>query len=337
MKVGIYFDLRLPATRAEAPSRVYAHALEMAQAAEELGLDSVWYTEHHGFDDGYLPRPFTMAAAAAARTNRIRIGTAVVIAPLHSSAELAEETAVVDLVSDGRFDLGLGAGYRPTEFELFGAERSRRRQRMAEQVTEIRDLWSAGQVTPSPVQNPLPIWLGVGGPVGANRAGRLGANLLWIDPDLVPPYREGRVAAGLDPNTGRMSGPLFALPSEDPEREWATMRQHIEYQQNSYRRHMAQGSNRPMPRPYDADIGLTRPLNQPGAFWFATPEDIAERFAVTLGGTEVDTVFFWASVGGMPLNQVERNVELVARRLAPLMRNVIAELEPTPDDIPPNV
>ena len=91
MKVGLYFDLRVPPASGLDPARVYAHALEVCQEAEHLGLDSVWVSEHHGFDDGYLPQALTFAAAVAARTRTIRIGTALVVAPLHATVELAEQ------------------------------------------------------------------------------------------------------------------------------------------------------------------------------------------------------------------------------------------------------
>ena len=92
----------------------------MCEEAERLGAHSVWLTEHHLFDDDYIAQPLVFAAAIAARTRRVRIGTAIVIAPLHSPVEIAEQSALVDVVSGGRLDLGLGAGYRVPEYELYG-------------------------------------------------------------------------------------------------------------------------------------------------------------------------------------------------------------------------
>ncbi|WP_216898230.1 LLM class flavin-dependent oxidoreductase [Nocardia alni] len=319
MKVGLYFDLRVPPGSGLDPARVYAHTLEMCEEAERAGLDSVWVSEHHAFDDGYLPQPLTFAAAIAARTRRVRIGTALIVAPLHSTVEIAEQAAVADLVSDGRLELGLGAGYRQAEFDLFGADHAGRFGTLARQVPDLRELWS-GRVTPRPVQSPIPIWLGSGSPNGARRTGRLGADLLFLNPDLLPAYRQGRAEAGLDPSGGRMGGPFFALPSEDPERDWADTAPYITYQQNSYRRHTDVGRSAGGQRPFDPDAGRQRPLSRPGAFWFDTPENLATRLRAWLADTPVDTVFLWASVGGMPEPMVERNVELIARRLAPLLR-----------------
>src|SRR5215210_489899 len=110
MRVGIYFDLRNPPAWAVDWSHLYGFTLEMCEEAERLGTHSIWLSEHHLFDDGYLPQPLTFAAAVAARTKRPRLGTAIVIAPLHHPAELAEQAAIIDLLSNGRLDLGLGAG-----------------------------------------------------------------------------------------------------------------------------------------------------------------------------------------------------------------------------------
>src|SRR3954452_8489231 len=120
MKIGAYFDMRNPARWRRDPAELYGAFHELCEEVERVGLDSVWVTEHHGFDDDYLPSPLTMPAAAAASTTRVRLGTGIVVAPPHPAAGLAEPAGVGDLLSGGRLDLGLGAGYRPTEFALYG-------------------------------------------------------------------------------------------------------------------------------------------------------------------------------------------------------------------------
>ena len=99
MNVGLYFDLRNPPAWATDFGRLYGFTLEMCEEAERLGCHSIWLSEHHRFDDGYLSQPLTMAAAVAARTRVPRIGTAIVVAPLHHPVELAEQAAVVDIIS----------------------------------------------------------------------------------------------------------------------------------------------------------------------------------------------------------------------------------------------
>src|SRR4051812_4472298 len=172
----------------------------MCEEAERLGAHSVWFTEHHLFDVDYLTQPLTFAAAVAARTRRVRIGTALVVAPLHNPVELAEQGALVDLLSAGRLDLGVGAGYRPPEYELYGVSQEGRYGRTDECVRQLRRLWADGGVTPRPVQDRVPLWLGYQGPMGARRAGLLGEGLLTLDPALLAPYRAGLAEAGHDPS-----------------------------------------------------------------------------------------------------------------------------------------
>jgi len=152
VQVGAYFDLRNPMRWRREPVELYRGFLELCEEVEHVGLDSVWVTEHHGFDDDYLPSPLTLLAAVAARTTRVRLGTGIVVAPLHAAAEIAEQAAVVDLLSGGRLDLGIGAGYRPPEFELYGADMSKRYRDNDLRAGQIRELWASRKVTPAPAQ-----------------------------------------------------------------------------------------------------------------------------------------------------------------------------------------
>ena len=292
----------------------------MCEEADRLGCHSIWLSEHHLFDDGYLPQPLTMAAAVAARTKRARIGTAIVVAPIHHAVEIAEQAAVVDLISGGRLDLGLGTGYRLPEFELFGAELRGRYGITDARARELRHLW-ADVVTPRPVQNRVPIWMGYQGPQGAGRAGRLGENLLSIDPSLWPPYRDALLSAGHDPAEARMSGGVNSWASEDPEADWPMVSRHVAAQFDSYFRHMVEGTDQPVPRPTDPERLLTRkPFSGPLSwFLYGTPEQVATRLREVVVGAPVETVFFWASIAGMPEEVVAHQVQTICTRLAPLL------------------
>jgi alkanesulfonate monooxygenase SsuD/methylene tetrahydromethanopterin reductase-like flavin-dependent oxidoreductase (luciferase family) len=328
MRVGLYFDLRNPRRWRQDPARLHAFTLELCEEADQLGIDSLWFTEHHKFDDGYLSQPLTFAAAVAARTARARIGTAVLVAPLHHPVRLAEEAALVDLISNGRLDIGLGAGYRKPEYDLYGASMERRYAQTDAQVRAIRALWSDGGVTPQPVQRPVPVWLGYLGPQGAGRAGRLGAALLTANAEMWPHYREALVAAGHDPSEGRMAGGIQGWVSDDPERDWAFVSEHLEYQVNSYRKHMVEGTGEPAPRPVNAEkLRGREPRMSIDYFFHETPERMAERVRAYTAGAPVETVFFWASIGGMSEERARDHVQLVCNKLAPLL----AEDRPEPE------
>lgn len=320
MNVGIYFDLRNPGQWAADPTRLYGFTLEMCEEAESLGCQSIWLTEHHLFSDGYLTQPLAMAAAVAARTRRCRIGTAVVIAPLHHPVELAEQATLVDILSGGRLDLGLGAGYRIPEFDLYGADVSRRYQLNDARARELRRLWD-GVLTPAPVQERIPLWLGYQGPKGARRAGRMGELLLSADASLWEAYRAGLKEGGHDPASGRMAGGINGWVSEDPERDWPVVSKHVAHQFDSYRQHMVEGTGQPPPRAVDPDRLLDRrPFGRPlSYFMLGTPDDLADRICGLSRGAPIETVFFFASIGGMPEEYVARHVRTICTKLAPLL------------------
>src|SRR5438067_245360 len=116
---SIRFDFRNPSFAGTTMASRYQAALEMTEWAERLGFLSVGLSEHHGSEDGYLPSPLPLAAAMAARTSRIAIGVNAMVASFHDPLRLAEDVAVVDLISNGRFMLTVTNGYVGYEFEMF--------------------------------------------------------------------------------------------------------------------------------------------------------------------------------------------------------------------------
>jgi alkanesulfonate monooxygenase SsuD/methylene tetrahydromethanopterin reductase-like flavin-dependent oxidoreductase (luciferase family) len=318
--VGVYFDLRNPPQWRQSPSRLYGFTIEACQEAERLGASSAWFSEHHLFDDDYLASPLTFAAAVAARTERIRLGTAIVIAPLHHPAELAEQSAVVDLVSDGRLDLGLGTGYRVPEFELYGASLKARYAQTDETARQLRTLWE--RVRPQPVQDRVPIWMGYQGPQGARRAGLLGERLLSADAALWEPYSAGLAEGGHPAATAAMAGGIQAWVTDDPDGDWPMVSEHLAHQMNSYRSHMFEGTDTPTPKPVDVEKLVNSPRSGPlGSFTYGTPEKVADGIRAYAAGAPVQTVFLWASIGGMAEDAVMRNISTICTRLAPLLRD----------------
>ena len=136
-KFGLIYDFRNPPQWRKPWAEFYNELLDEVQLAEELGYDHVWVTEHHFIDDGYTPSVLPIAAAIARLTSRVRIGTWVLLLPLHNAIRVAEDAATVDVLSNGRFDLGVGLGYRIEEFEGFGVDRRQRASLMDESLEII--------------------------------------------------------------------------------------------------------------------------------------------------------------------------------------------------------
>ncbi len=164
---------------------LYAEALELAALAEEVGLDSVWVSEHHFVDDGHLPSSLVLLAAIAARTQRVTLGTGLLLAPLHEPLRVIEDAAVVDQISQGRLVLGLGLGWREEEFEALGVALGERVRRTVGLIELARTAWSGGSVevrdgvaepvvTPAPAQRGGPaLWIGALAEPGIRRAARI--------------------------------------------------------------------------------------------------------------------------------------------------------------------
>lgn len=147
MRFGIgYYSLQSPPHNPIPHKQLYAEMLEQVSAAEELGFESAWLTEHHFIADGYCPSLLVTAAAIAARTKRIRIGTGVLLLPLHNPIKLAEDASVVDIVSEARLILGLGLGYRQEEFDGFGVSLRDRKGRMEEGIEILKKTGKAKRV-----------------------------------------------------------------------------------------------------------------------------------------------------------------------------------------------
>src|ERR1700745_3233537 len=120
IRFGLWYAFSNPPQWREAPERLYAEILDQIAWSENAGFDDVWLSEHHFIDDGYLPSILPVAAAIAARTKRIRIASGVLLMPFHNPVRLAEDIAVVDVISGGRFEFGVGLGFKLEEFESFG-------------------------------------------------------------------------------------------------------------------------------------------------------------------------------------------------------------------------
>jgi alkanesulfonate monooxygenase SsuD/methylene tetrahydromethanopterin reductase-like flavin-dependent oxidoreductase (luciferase family) len=319
MRLGLYFDLRNPPGWRRPWADHYARTLEWIEEAEAKGIDSIWVTEHHFFDDGYLPQPLTMAAAIAARTRRVRIGTAVLLAPLRPAVQIAEEAAIVDLISNGRLDLGLGAGYVRPEFEAYGADLATRFETCDARIAEVRRLLEEGGVTPPPIQRPFPLWAGYMGPIGARRAGRLGVGLLSLARDLYEPYLKGLSEAGHPASRARMAGVQYFLLSDDPERAFERVLPHLAQQLNSYRRGGTAGTGKTARELTIEDV-RKRPGSGPlSALQVTSAADAARKLRENAAGLPAVECYLWASIGGMPDDMVARHIDLCARELQPLL------------------
>ncbi len=147
MRYGVIFSCQDPEGSPIGHPAVYESALACAAAAEEQGYDWINVTEHHVAADGYLPALFVLLAAMAAQTERIRLSTGMLILPLHSPLRIAEEAAVLDIISGGRLTLGVAAGYREVEFQAMQVDYRTRGRRFVESLELMRLAWTGEPFT----------------------------------------------------------------------------------------------------------------------------------------------------------------------------------------------
>jgi len=221
MDFGLFFLMQRDEAWTE--QSVYDSALEQMLAAEPLGYHSIWFAEHHFNDYGLCPAPPVLAGFVAARTTSIRLGMGVTLLPLHHPVDVAEQLAVLDVVSGGRLDVGIGRGGTLQDYQTFGSERAESRLRVEEGIALMQQCWRAEpfdfkgrfhsaarlHVRPRPIQRPHPpVFVATNSEDSVVSAAKLGLPTLTafyvpID-DLCrrqAVYREVALAAGHAPAT----------------------------------------------------------------------------------------------------------------------------------------
>ena len=227
--------------------QVYSETFEQIEHAEQLGLDLCWFTEHHFIDDGYLPNFVPVAAAAASRTSNMRFSTDICLLPFRHPIRLAEDLAILDNISDGRMELGVGMGYATHEFQGFNIPISRRVSLTEEALKVLKLAWGGEafnfegkryrfsnlRVTPDPVQEGgPPLWLAATSPAGAKRAATFGTHLLPQGPKslTIDPWKEN-VGDTSNRRVGLIRG---VFVTDDPELEWEPIAAAERYRRDVY-------------------------------------------------------------------------------------------------------
>lgn len=254
MKVSLTLEMRRSPHREQDWAELWEDCLWLFEEAEGLGFDSLLVQEHFFTDDGYAPSMPIFLSALAARTTTARIGSYIYIAPLHHPLALAQETAVIDHLSGGRLDVGLGIGHRVAEYAAFGFNPRTRPSRMEETLELLKLAWSGERiefegkyynidglkVQPAPLQDPYPpLWVAATTIAAAERAGRHGANLAGatVDPAVHEAYQAALEAAGHGRGSTRVSNPWsITVTDENPDLVWERNKHHYHYRWDYYRK-----------------------------------------------------------------------------------------------------
>lgn len=334
MRVGVTFGLRNPSQWREPWPTFYSNALGLIEQIDELGFDSVWLSEHHFADDGYCPSPLAVAAAIAARTSRVRIGTNIIVLPLHHPLRIAEDAAIVDVISNGRFELGVGAGYRQEEFDTFGVKLSDRVSRMTESIDLIRRAWSEPvvdhkgrhftadglSVRPQPVQQPgPPIWMGARAEVAVRRAGRIADGfIISRGRDQVRWFREAAEEAGRDPKKLPLATIRVAHVADTPAEALRVIGDGLLYHENGYSDWFKASAH----LEHESDlVGFGTVEDLPlDRYLIGTPDEIVAKMKQLHEGYDFDEMILWGRLPGVPWEEAERSLRLLAEEVLPRVR-----------------
>jgi alkanesulfonate monooxygenase SsuD/methylene tetrahydromethanopterin reductase-like flavin-dependent oxidoreductase (luciferase family) len=348
MEFGLFFLMQRDEQWSE--QAVYDSGLEQMLAAEALGYSSVWIAEHHFNDYGLCPAPPVLAAFLAARTRALRLGMGVSLLPLHHPVDLAEQLAVLDVVSGGRLDVGIGRGGTLQDYQTFRSDRGDSRARVEEGIALIQKSWSgepfdfAGRfhsaerlhVRPRPVQRPHPpLFIAANSEDSVVSAARLG--LPTLSSFFVPIeelqhrhqlYRELSLAAG------RSEAEVEALEARAwgmrvvhvaPDRE-AALRA-IEAPFMSYQRRMSvlrsDSTGGSVPGSFDRSLLRLRAFSDylaDGWALIGSPGEVREGLQKYVDATGYRRVLLVMALPGLDTTLALRSMRLFAEEIAPAMR-----------------
>ncbi|MGH8013497.1 MAG: LLM class flavin-dependent oxidoreductase [Candidatus Binataceae bacterium] len=339
MRFGVMFDFRNPAQWRRSEPALYKSHLDEIARLEELDYDDVWLTEHHFVEDGYNPSVLPLAAAIAVRTSRIRIATFVLLLPFHNAVRVAEDAISVDILSGGRFDLGVGQGYRAEEFTALNIPRAERSARLAEGIELIDRLFKEQDVTfegkynrvsgmtlhPRPVQaGGPPIWIGCRTAKATERAARLGFHLLaTLGPDPAGPYQAALLRFGREPKHFNIAQLRTVHVARNADQAWEEAAPHLHYMMTHYDHWLAEAND----AAGDQEVWRISSHTQLRASSLAqglmigTPDEVSRKLEEFRAGCACTHFVMAAQFPGMDPALVTRSLELFAKEVMPNFRN----------------
>jgi alkanesulfonate monooxygenase SsuD/methylene tetrahydromethanopterin reductase-like flavin-dependent oxidoreductase (luciferase family) len=336
LSVGLLFPFRNPPKWRMSFNDFYAEQLAQTRYAEELGYDEIWLTEHHFAEDGYSPAILPIASAIGAITTRIRIGTYLVLLPLHNAVRVAEDAATVDIISNGRFDLGVGQGYAPGEFAAYGIDRKARARRLEEGIEVMRGAWTqedfsyAGKhynvhnirLMPRPIQSPHPpLWIGAGAPKAIERAARMGCHYQSLaSPQSQKIYDDALRKAGRDPKNFNAAQLHFTYVGRTTDEAWAHAQDHLHYMITWYMRWLVESGDLRGVTPTVPEASKLRDSQSMFPIVIGSPEEVAAKLNRSFGEVRTTHLVLGMHLPGIAPERSRHSMELFAREVAPNLK-----------------
>lgn len=347
MKFGMLHLFENPAGRTE--HEIVKEQLDLMRAAEDLGFDSIWPAEHHFTEYGYCASPALSLAAIATVTKRIRLGTGVVVLPFHNPIRVAEEFALLDLISDGRVDFGVGRGYQPVEYRGFKVNQEHSRGIFNESLEVILQAWTRDRVNfkgvhfniedqevrPKPLQQPHPpVW--VAGITDATFAmvGKWGFNLLCAPvfgfqgksaEGLLDQYRDALRAGGHDPATKEIAALTMVYCAETTEQARREYADAVLWYYRTIAKYVAPPPSQQPVKTYElysqtrklAETISWQQLLDAGAVICGNPDYCVERIQEISAKYGFTQLLCWTRLGGLDSRKVMKSMELMQKHVIP--------------------
>jgi alkanesulfonate monooxygenase SsuD/methylene tetrahydromethanopterin reductase-like flavin-dependent oxidoreductase (luciferase family) len=317
----------------------FQQILDQVQLAEELGFECFWFTEHHFvLYGGPVPNPAVIMSAAAARTSRIHLGSAISILPIHHPIQVAEDYAMVDVVSGGRLEFGVGLGNAPKDTEVFAIPREERRDRFEEALSIIKGAWTneqfshqgrfwqIGEVSlyPKPAQQPHPpFWTAATSVDAMQWAGRHDCNVMTVahpfPPErvagAVPAWRQALTDSGFEPGQRHCKIHVRVWVDETEQRAREVAEAAIQ-RYDSHQHAAGIGTLAQKVPTYDWETMLAQGRNV-----YGTPDQCIKYIENTRRNFEFDIFSAAFAFGGIPYGDVKRAMRLFAREVMPAFRD----------------
>ena len=332
MKFGVFYQM--PCAADQSPAQRYQDTIAQVQLADELGFDAAWLAELH-FNSIFsvMPSPLMVGSAIAQTTSRIRIGTAVHLLPLHQPIRLAEEAAVLDVLSGGRSIFGIGRGAIPAHFQGYSVDYEEARDRFLEGLEMVLGMWGQDDysyqgkysrvegisLAPKPIQDPHPpVFIASNSADTFNLVGQLGHNIL-VAPTIVgvqgalsglEAYRSELEENGHDPAQRDVNVTVHVNVAENG----AQARSAFETTINNYLGTLRSGTGRGAALASKLDYETV--LDEYAAV--GTPGEVAEKLGKVKEMYDPDGIICWFNTGGMiPHEEVVTSMNLFAHEVMP--------------------
>ena len=319
------YDLRVPTHLGTDAATQYGACLEQVRWGDQVGLDLVVLSEHHGVDDGFLPAPVPLATATGAVTDRIGINISALLVTMYDPIRLAEELAAADLVSGGRVSVILGTGYRQEEFDMAGISWRDRNRILEEYVAVLRQAWTGEyfewrgrriRVRPTPKTPGGPfLLLGGSSQASARRAARMKMFFSPADSDesVIAAYNDECSKLGF---AGFAMAPPkdlagFVHVSNDPERDWHRIAPYALHEAQTYASWQRAGQQSAVSLKH---VSTTNDLRRSGVYRVVTPTECVEMYR------SVGALVLHPLMGGIPPELAQESLDLLESAVLPVLR-----------------